>query len=708
LNQQARSDAPRHQPPLVAGQPSPPENQAWADAPTVKHAAAFGTLDQYRELAPAAAPPKDAQRRWLRALFPARRAPRAVLLLTMLAAMLFVSIPLGLGAYSTYSRAKALAADGVRHLTAIKAKLPASSDQFTNALNQDTLDSLKPDIQAATSDFNQLVTLTDHSPWLAIGGVTPGLSGKIVAAQHLAHIGQAITQLANLIEANGQTMLGILHNSPLSATAPVITQANLDQLSAATAQAENIVNNIATQAQGASFGALLNASQIALLNKFLKDLPQVHQIFTGLRQLFAIAPTLFSLGKPTTYLIVTLDRSKLRAGGGFQGNYSVTAVEDGRLIDPLKLNDVYLQDLQNNGSCWNTSSVVPQMYHGWWPWNCWGLRDANLSADFPTSAQYSMTLFKQESGKDVDGIIAITPALIQQLLHITGPIYIGYGYNVNVSEDNLESVIHQFQLTHAGIAAGSDLPVADQTSSARKRFSGYLGQVLQDRLHGLAQNQMLQLFKYALADVKTKDIQIYVKNPQLEAYFVQQHIGGQMNRGPGDGVFIVDTNTSGKQTTFVKEQLHDAVQIDAHGNATHTLQLTYNFDNPTKQPTYGFAINGDTHTYRDYVRIYVPENATLMASSGNLSENPSDEPQRAMWSGYIFIHENTGPVTFTLQWLVPAVAARAPYTFTWQRQAGNQNIAIDLAVTLAGGARPTLHYSTSALTQDMTFTVPLA
>jgi hypothetical protein len=632
-----------------------------------------------------------------------RRRVRTIVALGVACVLLLLAIPPSLLAYSTYHEAKALALDGVRHLEAVKAKLPTSTDNLGTLLDAKTIAGMRLDVQAAQQDFTQLQSLLDHSSIVGMASGLPSIEEKIQAARHLARIGGDLAQAAQTLLDTATIVITIFHRSPLNASVPFLTTADLAQLTAALNTLAPLLTDIGTQAQGANLGSLLSASQQKLLQKVITGLPQIAQTIATAHQFIAVAPAILGLKSPETYLVVAMDRSELRAGGGFQGNYAIATVGDGRLTNTLKLTDTYLLD-EKNGICWDPGSTVPASYQSWWIWGCWGLRDTNISADFPTTARYALQEYTAESGQHVQGFVAITPRIIQQLLDITGPIKIGYGYNVTVTSANLEATIHYFQLGYHG-AGGVDLPPPDQISSKAKRFTALLGRALQDRLHHLPQNDLVKLAKDAFDDIKTKDIQIYATDPTVEHFFSAQHIDAAMQRS-GDGIFVVDTNLSGKQNTYVQEQIADSVQLDSAGAATHTLTLTYDFANPSHAPSYGYYAGG---AYRDYLRIYIPAQSVFLSSDdSNISQVPSDEPERAMWGGWVIVGQNAGPVTMTLRWRVPAVAAKGqPYHMFIQKQAGN-HVSIVLTIGIVGAKQPLLNYATPVKTyqdQDKLFTV---
>src|SRR5262249_311420 len=152
---------------------------------------------------------------------------------------------------------------------------------------------------------------------------------------------------------------------------------------------------------------------------------------------------------PARYLVVAMDRGELRPGGGFMGNYGVLTLADGKQSNtqPLVFGDVYDIDRQyflklhgpDLHDCSRDVVPPPQLYW-WWPYRLngseqrcdfdWGLRDSNLSPDFPTNARAAMQIVQQSGivpgNRPLQGVIAFTPVLIEGLLasDVFGPVYV--------------------------------------------------------------------------------------------------------------------------------------------------------------------------------------------------------------------------------------------------------------------------------------------
>ena len=154
---------------------------------------------------------------------------------------------------------------------------------------------------------------------------------------------------------------------------------------------------------------------------------------------------------------------------------------NGGKLGPLSLEDVncldYLTGCLSNG--WIFGRRPPAPYNSWWPFANWGLRDSSLSADFPTNARLVLSVYQHESGQKMDGLIDISPLVIEDVLRVTGPIQVPL-YHETITANNLETKLHYYQQDPVAIALEKKL-----SGGGRKSFTQLVGQLLQQSLKTL-------------------------------------------------------------------------------------------------------------------------------------------------------------------------------------------------------------------------------
>ena len=522
---------------------------------------------------------------------------------------LLVPVAAGLAAYSAYSSIRGVTLDGVSHLMAVKALLPVSKSDPTAALNTPKLQMARVQLAQAQGDFLQLQQLVNQ-PGIqtTLQQYAPQFVGKLGMAQHLVRVGIDVTQMGN--ELIGVALLGanVLHGSPLASgsTKPLITVADVSNVEAAMTHTLYYINDIRTQMSQVSLNDLpISASQKNELTSVLSLLPKVQSYVQQGQGLVGLVSWLLGVGQTRRFLVQTMDRAELRPGGGFTGQYGILQIQNGRMA-PFSLQDVTELDYASNGA--ELGRQAPPQYRSWMNFGNWGLRDSNLSGDFPTTAQLAMQVYQDEGGGPVDGDIAFTPVVIEHILDIIGPIKVPQ-YNETITAQNLEDRLHYYQQDTNAIILQQQ-KTGTHNAATRKAFTTLLGKLLLDKLRHLPVPTLMKIVQNATKDIQSRDLEIYFTDPQAEAWLVAHNYSGAMSTfSKQDGFMVVQANISiSKASQYVHTTYQDNISLDAQGGAMHTLTITLDYQQTG--PVYG------QNTYADYIRVYAPANAVFQGGDG--------------------------------------------------------------------------------------------
>ena len=641
----------------------------------------------------------------------------SILLLGILIPIGF-AIGFGISAYTTYTDLRSQAQSGVQHLLNVKTIFTGVSTHLSGLLDTNKLHRAQQEFVVARVDFQLVQDKLDHTAVIqTVTSYFPQYLTQVRSARavsrvgiDVANIGQQLTETAIVL---APTFRGPLLTD---ASKPLVTQSMLDLVGATINSILPLLTDIQIQTHSISLNALpVSAQQRDQLLQLLQVIPQAQADLVQVLDLLGAANWMLGVNEPRTYLVQTMDRAELRPTGGFTGQYGELHIQGGR-VAPFTLKDISLVEYVDSSR--TIGQLAPPQYRSWWPFPNWGLRDSNDSADFPTSAQIAIAQYELEVGHQVDGVIVITPFLIEHVLQIIGPVYVP-GYNETITAQNLEDRLHYYQLDNSGIAQQIAQQPGVATTSDRKRFTGLLAQLLLDKARHAPPDELLAIAREMLHDLRTKDLQVYFSNPQVEALLVKYGYAAQMDRSTTqDGLYVVQANLSAsKASQYVQTIMYDTVTLDASGGATHVLQLRLVYNQVG--PVYGYD------TYRDYVRIYVPPNSKFLWGDGFDTGTPlcggsyqacpqtdvyphdellcpagqfqsgaaapsltdpnggdwhpldtigpptnfaSDEPGRAMFGGWVIVPKNC-TMTVTVSWYVPPMGT-VPYTLLIQRQAG--------------------------------------
>jgi hypothetical protein len=627
-------------------------------------------------------------------------------------------------ALTIYSQAKG----GIQHVMNVKNLFTGAGGHASNLLDVNKLNQAQQELEAAHSDFLQLSNNLDQDGLI---GLASGLfPQQIQTIRSLSHIGVDATDIGVHLIGTGKTLAPLFRNPITQASSqPLITQNVMDLLKANIDYLLPYLDRMIPYTHNLDISVLpISEQQKQQIMTLLPLLPQARSDIAQAESFMGAISWIIGVDKPRSFLVQTMDRAELRAGGGFTGQFGILNLNGGRMA-PFNLQNI--GPIEENNPTAVTNGNRPPDPFSWWPIGNFGLRDSNLSADFPTSAKISIDLAKFEFQDNIDGVIVFSPFLISHVLEITGPITIPK-YNETITAQNLEERLHYYQLDNSGIYKEELVENVQDPDIARKLFTKALANILIQHVLKAPPDELLGIAKEMLYAMQTKDLQIYVTNDQVEQLLAKYGSTSQIDTSPDhDGLFVVQSNLSvSKASQYVQTFIQDTVTLDANGGATHVMNLRLAYT--MQGSVYGWDY------YRDYVRIYVPPNSQLLSGNGfdahyqpdcgsltpltgyrpcqtdvygdgtlicppnvdagdgvsildsphPLGDQPvdlvgpptntdSDMPGRAMYGGWVNIPKNC-TMTVSLSWYVPP-QGNHPYSLMLQRQSStfpNVNLTI--------------------------------
>jgi hypothetical protein len=276
------------------------------------------------------------------------------------------------------------------------------------------------------------------------------------------------------------------------------------------------------------------------------DVNRANQTARRVRLLFNALPNL--LGKDSTrrYLLAFQSPSEARGSGGFMGLYGVLRATNGRLtlghIGPIQ--ELRLAPSEAvNGPKWFERRY--EGFAGLWQW-----QQANLSAHFPTVAQVWLRMYQTATGRRLDGVMAMDPIALEQLLIATGPVS-APGWNVQVDGDNASKI-----LLHDSYLRFTDPDAQDE----------YLGGLVEEFWNRLAQGAVdPPTLALGLATaVRTQHLKLYSRHRQ------DQHALSEVG---ADGAFA-SQSTNNPQLIFNDNVSANKVDYFLQRTINTTVSLT--------------------------------------------------------------------------------------------------------------------------------------
>ena len=458
--------------------------------------------------------------------------------------------------------------------------LQASAEDFNEAYEK---------FSKASNDLDQMGSvIIQASRFIPMASKLSSGKNAVEAGKHFAAAGKALNEVAkeallikNPVAGNDVQQLSLLDSFKRSEEGIGMAQGELE---AAKSNIDRINIDDLPEEKHAQFLDL--KEKLPMMLSFMRTITNNSSIFTDI----------LGGNGPRKYLFLFQNNAEMRATGGFIGTYGLLDISQGRIrkffIDGIFNPDGQLKD--------NVVPPVPiQKISG-----AWSLHDSNWFPDFPVSAKEAINFYERTGGPTVDGIITMTPTVIQKLLAVTGPIEMP-DYGATLTSDNfIEVTQYEVEVDY------------DKSENKPKKILSDLAPILLDKVLGTTDPKMLSRALAVMSDgLREKHILLYSSNKDLENIISQQGWSGEMLSATKDYLSIINTNINGYKTdSVVNESISHNAVIQDDGSVVDTVSITRKHNGGGANYEWWNKVNAD------YMRVYVPLGSELISVSGQTRE----------------------------------------------------------------------------------------
>lgn len=299
------------------------------------------------------------------------------------------------------------------------------------------------------------------------------------------------------------------------------------------------------------------------------------------------------------YLLIFQNNAEMRGSGGFVGSYALIDMRDGKIRN---------MEIPGGGSYDTKAGLLEKIYTPY-PLQLLGARwrfwDANWWPDWPASARKLQWFYEHSGGASVDGVIAFTPTVMEELLRVLGPIDLP-DYGLTITAENFFPVVQE--ITEEKLT-GEKTP--------KKIIGDLMDRIVAELPRRLNKENLTALARSAENDLKGKQILFYFNDPVLQDKIEELGWDGSMRSTGRDYLSVVNTNIGGgKSDRKIKEKIEHEAQILPDGSVIDSLSITRTHEG-SKDEKYVGANNVD------WMRIYVPRGSELLGSAGWNAPDPS-------------------------------------------------------------------------------------
>jgi len=395
---------------------------------------------------------------------------------------------------------------------------------------------------------------------------------------------------------------------------------------------------------------------------------KTQQFRQGLEMVASLAknlPDALGFDNPRHYMLLNQNPNEARATGGFIGSYAIVEVYQGEVVD------VFADTTQRiDGQNLYNDMVLPEPLESVTAY--YGIRDANWDPHFASSALTIQELYEQAGGGTVDGVIALNPDIVADILSVTGPIYMDE-YDMTLTGENFADRVQKH------------IEVDARGSYDSKQLLIDVIPIVMTRLLNADAYQVEQLGQKILYRLVTKDIILQFSNPELEAVVNTLGWGGSITEVDSgvDYLYVVESNLGGnKSSSSLVRNISHTAAVSSRGNVTDYVKLHYSHQGTDQFPD-GISKN--------YIRVYLPNGSDLDSLSGYDEDTTIDTDTQngktvlGFWLTLNPGETKTVEIKYDLPFRLEFIDQKTEYQLVLQKQPGLQKTEFISQIELGNG-----------------------
>jgi len=361
--------------------------------------------------------------------------------------------------------------------------------------------------------------------------------------------------------------------------------------------------------------------------QFLALQEKARMLSNGLEEFIGLGDDLrelLGLSKDKRYLLVFQNNSEMRASGGFLGSYALVDLREGEIRN---------LEVPGGGS-YDTKAGMSVLVKApeplWLVDPLWHFWDANWWPDWPTTAQNLMWFYERSDGSTVDGVIGLTPTVVEKLLRVSGPIDLQEEYGITIDADNFWETVQKIteddslakfkpevmlDYNRNSEEIESDIPLEqgldENVENKPKKIIGDLMakilETLPEKLNKESLVDILALFEESLSE---KHVLFYFTDENMQREISQRNWAGEIKDTSKDYLMVVNTNIAGQKTDRkIDQKIEHFSEVNVDGDIINTVKISRTHRGVKRE-----AFTGVRNV--NWLRVYVPEGSELIAASG--------------------------------------------------------------------------------------------
>lgn len=352
-------------------------------------------------------------------------------------------------------------------------------------------------------------------------------------------------------------------------------------------------------------------------------------------------------GSDKLYLLAAQNSAEIRASGGFPGSMGTIRIEDGVLtIDDFKT--VYDMISVNPPTEAHITDTEYLLFSGSLDY----ARDACYIPDFERVGEIWALAYESKNDEHIDGVISLTPVIIQKVLAYTGAVTLSDGTELN--GDNATQML-QKDLYYKYLSSNSSYKISNANDYVDSLFAETAKIVMGKLVDDFDINRIADYSKIFTDGGKDRTILMWMEDETAESYVKAAGCSGALNDDPSNpeaGVFFSGANGS-KLGWFVSldTQIGDDVTVNDDGSRTYDVTVTVSND-ITRDDMYragNYIIGNYNGQVESYLHLFAPAGGTIsdFETSNSMTMNMDEYHGLEVAYNVEFMLAPSNPVTVT-------------------------------------------------------------
>lgn len=370
-------------------------------------------------------------------------------------------------------------------------------------------------------------------------------------------------------------------------------------------QIQPVVNNMTAKMNKVE----LPGSMGTMISSYSDKITSLMSMYTDYEDYIPLMKAFIGDGSDKVYLLAAQNTAEIRAAGGFPGSIGTIRVEDGVMSigDFNPVNDVLATYPPDEA---NVTRKELKIFNDTLIYS----RDASFNPDFERAAQIWALAYEAKHGESVDGVLSLTPTIIQKVLRISGPITLPDGTELN--GDNAVSVL-QYELYYKYL---SDRNTGMDDREANDYVDGLFAETAKQAMAVLVSgfdfkriNEYVDMFNEG---VEENTIMLWFVDEQEEQYAKDAGCSGNLNDDPANpeaGVFfsLYEPCKLGWFLNIDTEMSEPVINADGTRSYDITVTLTNTIKRSNITRAGGYILGGFDGGIRGFVHLFAPAGGTI-------------------------------------------------------------------------------------------------